>query len=205
MAATMGYTIVADLAHELETVLDCVRRGELSIEATIMDTLFRSADVLEQAVEAAVSGGREGDVVAADLIAALRALTAGPLAPPAAAENVATSPAAPTPSPPPPNAAQPSQGAGELVRIWLQPETPLRGVRAFLIVQAMATIGEVISTAPAIADLQNEDFDNEFSVRLVTSQPAAEIERVARGVGDVFDVQIGEPRASGAWAAPTPA
>ena len=91
------------------------------------------------------------------------------------------------------------------MRIWLQPETPLRGVRAFLIVQALATLGEVVSTAPSIADLQNEDFDNEFSVRLATSQPAAEIERVARAVGDVFDIQVGEPRASGAWAAPTPA
>src|SRR5262249_10203112 len=168
MAATMGYTLVADLAHELETVLDCVRRGELSIEATIMDTLFRSADMLEQAVEAAVAGGGgAGDPAAADLIAALRALTAGPLVPPAAGSppNVRASPApadAPAPS-------QASQGPAELVRIWLQPETPLRGVRAFLIVQALATIGEVVSTAPAIADLQNEDFDKEFSVRLATS------------------------------------
>ncbi|HEV8447737.1 MAG TPA: chemotaxis protein CheA [Gemmatimonadaceae bacterium] len=192
MAATMGYSPVADLAHELETVLDCVRRGELSIETTIMDTLFRSADVLEQAVEAAVAG-REGETVPPDLIAALRALTAAPGAAPVAP---------PSASPPP---SETSGKIGELVRISLQPETPLRGVRAFLIVQALATLGEIVSTAPAIAALQNEDFDNEFSVRLVTSQPAAEIERVARAVGDVLDVQIGEPRASGAWAAPTPA
>jgi len=199
MAATMGYTLVADLAHELETVLDSVRRGEMSIEATIMDTLFRSADVLEQAVEAAVAG-REGDVVAADLIATLRALTAAPIAP-----RAAPAPPAP-PEPASATAAQASSTSGaELVRIWLHPETPLRGVRAFLIVQALATIGEVVSTTPPIAALQNEDFDNEFSVRLATSQPAGEIERVARAVGDVFEVQVGEPRASGAWAAPTPA
>jgi two-component system chemotaxis sensor kinase CheA len=157
-----------------------------------MDTLFRSADVLEQAVEAAVAG-REGETVPPDLIAALRALTAAPGAAPVAP---------PSASPPP---SETSGKIGELVRISLQPETPLRGVRAFLIVQALATLGEIVSTAPAIAALQNEDFDNEFSVRLVTSQPAAEIERVARAVGDVLDVQIGEPRASGAWAAPTPA
>ncbi len=194
MAATMGYTLVADLAHELETVLDSVRRGEMSIEATIMDTLFRSADVLEQAVEAAVAG-REGDVVAADLIAALRALTAAPAAP-------RSVPAPPSPAPSDPAPATVSEaapaGAGELVRIWLQPETPLRGVRAFLIVQALATIGDVVSTTPPIDALQNEDFDSEFSVRLATSQPAAEIERVARAVGYVLEVQIGEPRAPGA-------
>jgi len=201
MAATMGYTLVADLAHELETVLDSVRRGEMSIEATIMDTLFRSADVLEQAVEAAVAG-REGDIVAADLIAALRALTAAPST--IAPRGIAAPPPPSEPTSAPGSQAAPA-GAAELVRIWLHPETPLRGVRAFLIVQALATIGEVVSTTPPIGALQNEDFDNEFSVRLATSQPAGEIERVARAVGDVFEVQVGEPRASGAWAAPTPA
>jgi len=201
MAATMGYTLVADLAHELETVLDSVRRGEMSIEATIMDTLFRSADVLEQAVEAAVAG-REGDIVAADLIAALRALTAAPST--IAPRGIAAPPPPSEPTSAPGSQAAPA-GAAELVRIWLHPETPLRGVRAFLIVQALATLGEVVSTTPPIGALQNEDFDNEFSVRLATSQPAGEIERVARAVGDVFEVQVGEPRASGAWAAPTPA
>ena len=51
MGATMGYAIVAELAHELETVLDRIRRNDLAIDAEIMDVLFRSADVLEQAVE----------------------------------------------------------------------------------------------------------------------------------------------------------
>src|SRR3569833_1293722 len=56
MGATMGYAIVAELAHELETVLDRLRRGALTINGNVMDVLFRSADVLEQAVEAAVVG-----------------------------------------------------------------------------------------------------------------------------------------------------
>ena len=193
MAATMGYTVVADLAHELETVLDCVRRGELSIEATIMDTLFRSADVLEQAVEAAVAG-REGDVVATDLIAALRALTTAPAA---RRDTVAILQATD-------DALVPPSGAGEAVRIWLKPETPLRGVRAFLIVQALRSIGEVVSTTPPLVELQAENFDTEFTVRLVTACSSTEIESVVRGMGDVLEVQVGEPRRSGAWPALTP-
>src|SRR2546423_3346887 len=55
MGATMGYAIVAELAHELETVLDRIRRGDLVIDPDVMDVLFRAADVLEQAVEAAVA------------------------------------------------------------------------------------------------------------------------------------------------------
>lgn len=188
MAATMGYAVVAELAHELETVLDRVRRGELPIDAVIMDTLFAAADVLEHAVEAAVAG-REGQVVATELVAALRALTALPRGTPAAGSLVGV-----------------PAGAGTLVRVRLDPDTPLRGVRAFLIVQALAKLGEVTSTTPSLESLQAERFDGEFALRVVTSQPGPEIERVVRAAGDVADVQVGEPRPSGAWsAALTPA
>src|SRR3954466_15142643 len=67
MGATMGYAVVAELAHELETVLDGVRRGDVAIDGDVMDVLFRSADVLEQAVEAAVAG-REGEIIATELV-----------------------------------------------------------------------------------------------------------------------------------------
>ena len=46
MSATMGYTAVAALSHELETLLDKVRRGVRAIDEPLMDLLFRSADVL---------------------------------------------------------------------------------------------------------------------------------------------------------------
>src|SRR3954462_9183561 len=75
MGATMGYAIVAELAHEMETVLDRIRRGDLDVDVDVMDVLFRSADVLEQAVEASVAG-REGDVIATELVELLRAMGA---------------------------------------------------------------------------------------------------------------------------------
>src|SRR5688572_28329556 len=56
MSATMGYEAVAALSHELETVLDAVRRGERAITPTVMDALFEAADVLETSVEQAVRG-----------------------------------------------------------------------------------------------------------------------------------------------------
>jgi chemotaxis protein histidine kinase CheA len=63
MSATMGYTPVATLSHELETLLDRVRRGVRTIDARLMQLLFRAADVLEGAIEAAVGGqATSGDV-----------------------------------------------------------------------------------------------------------------------------------------------
>src|SRR5689334_9259983 len=61
MAATMGYQGVSSLAHELETLLDRVRRRVLPVTDAVMDLLFRGADALEAATRRAVAGEPESD------------------------------------------------------------------------------------------------------------------------------------------------
>ena len=187
MGATMGYAIVAELAHELETVLDRIRRGDLAINVAIMDVLFRATDVLEKAVEAAVAG-RDGEVVATELVTTLHSL--GVSAPRRSSGGWTT----PAPT-----------GAGTLVRIRLAPDTPLRGVRAFIIVKSLRAIGEVTSTEPPLEDIEADGFETDFAVRVVTTSPAAEIERTIRKAGDVVFVRIDEPqRVSAPARAPRP-
>ncbi|HYU53992.1 MAG TPA: Hpt domain-containing protein, partial [Gemmatimonadaceae bacterium] len=53
MGAAMGYNSVSELAHELETLLDKLRNGTIPVTRAIIDTLFASADSLEQAVDLA--------------------------------------------------------------------------------------------------------------------------------------------------------
>src|SRR5205823_454580 len=89
-------------------------------------------------------------------------------------------------------------GSGTLLRIRLAPETPLKGVRAFLVVQALRRLGDVVIVVPPVASLQAEQFANDFALRLVTTSREAEIERVTRGAGDVAAVQIGEDVAQSA-------
>jgi two-component system chemotaxis sensor kinase CheA len=175
MGATMGYAIVAELAHELETVLDRVRRADLAINVAIMDVLFRATDVLEKAIEAAVAG-RDGEIVATELVAMLRSFGA------AAPRRSSGGWTIPTPS-----------GAGTLIRIRLAPDAPLRGVRAFIIVKQLRALGEVTNTEPSLEQLEIDGFDTDFAVRLVSTSSAAEIERVIRKAGDVVFVRLDEP------------
>jgi two-component system chemotaxis sensor kinase CheA len=72
MGGAMGYTTVSELSHELETLLDRLRTGSLSVTAVIMDTLFAGVDALEQAVDLATAATpTELDV--ADVLARIRA------------------------------------------------------------------------------------------------------------------------------------
>ena len=205
MSATMGYTAVAELTHELETLLDRVRRGELAIGPELMDLLFRSADLLEVAIERAVGGrgSRDGSEVSTpELLQRLRAFGVAPAAaprqpPPGGSANDDWSAPAPV-------------GSGVLVRVRLLPETPLKGVRAFMIVQAARRLGDVSVVSPPISALQADQFESDFALRLATTVSADEIERVVRGAGDVDLVRVGEdsartPADGADWAASRPA
>jgi two-component system chemotaxis sensor kinase CheA len=55
MGGAMGYTSVADLSHELETLLDKIRNGDLAVNRPLIDTLFAGVDALEQAVDLATA------------------------------------------------------------------------------------------------------------------------------------------------------
>lgn len=191
MSATMGYAVVAELSHEMETLLDRMRQGTVAITPELMDVLFGAADVLEQAVEASVAG-RVEEIRSAEILARLRAM---------GRPEPRTSPAGP-------GTAGPAElqrwtvsapdGDGRLVRVRLEREAPLRGVRAFLIVQALKPVGEVTGISPALSALQGDDFELDFAVRIRTSASPAEIERVVRAVGDVALVAVEAPSGRGA-------
>jgi two-component system chemotaxis sensor kinase CheA len=191
MSATMGYEAVATLTHELETVLDGVRRGERKITPTVMDALFEAADVLETAVEQAVRG-QDAATDAAPVIERLRAMgrmsgefpavTAAPSAPGASSvPSVPSVPSAPSPS--------------ELfVRVRLAASAPLRGVRAYVVVKRAESLGRVLAVIPPVEALQAEQFEREFAIRLETDVPAADIIAALRAAGDVDRVEIEDPK-----------
>ena len=89
MSATMGYSAIAELTHEMENVLDLLRKGVLTAHTEIIDTLFQCVDRLEQLVDE-VANGQSGGVEVAGLSAKLAALAKGePVAPPVAAAGSA--------------------------------------------------------------------------------------------------------------------
>ena len=206
MSATMGYTAVASLSHELETLLDLVRKGERTVDARLMDLLFRAADLLERAIESAVNGvdavdvlpmvhqlqseaGRDSQTfsamamtaelpipgmgVTAELQIPAIAITAER---PAAGAWTAIAPA----------------GPGMLVRVRIVEGTPLKGVRAFLAVEAAKKLGGVGEVSPPVEALQADEFDHDFAFRLTTGLSEDAVDAALRRAGDVEEVRVGE-------------
>lgn len=76
-SATFGFSDVAELTHELETLLDKVRKHELSLTATMVDILLESGDALEVHLGRHKAGGVGAVFDDASIKVRLRKLAAG--------------------------------------------------------------------------------------------------------------------------------
>jgi two-component system chemotaxis sensor kinase CheA len=180
MSATMGYTAVAELSHELETLLDRVRQGKSAVTPEMLDGCFAAADALERAIEAGTQHGPDASAddasgAAVDAVVhRLRALGGTD-------EEDAGAPV---------GTREDDQATGQLVRVRLELGTPLKGARAFLIVKRAESLGRVHAVTPAVEALQAEKFDRTFTLRIDSVVDRATIERTIRSVGSVEQVTV---------------
>lgn len=75
-AATFGFSDVTTLTHELETLLDRVRRHELALTSVMVDVLLEAGDVL-RAQLARHQGGTQETPDTSDLISRIKVLASG--------------------------------------------------------------------------------------------------------------------------------
>lgn len=76
-AATFGFSDVAELTHELETLLDRARKHELQLTTEMVDCLLQSGDALTAQLARHQAGGAGELIATASLIANLRRLSSG--------------------------------------------------------------------------------------------------------------------------------
>lgn len=202
MAGVMGYTAVADLAHDMEALLALVRGGARVLSASDAALLFEAADALESAIERSAAGDA-GALDVSALCHRLRAVAAGDDVPASALYATAEH-----------RAALPDED-GVAVHVRLSAEAPLRGARAVLVLQRARDLGTVLRVAPDEAALQAERFGLEFAIRLRTTASDEAIVAALHAAGFVESVVVqraergatAEPlvveRADAAWAAGT--
>ncbi|MCX5767035.1 MAG: chemotaxis protein CheA [Gemmatimonadetes bacterium] len=187
MCATMGYHAVAEFAHELESLLDRVRRGEQAHSPALMDALFAAADAFESGLDSASDSSqatpamtaalqRLHDVAGGTGTGEFRAVPLDATAGIGALVEVA--------------AADPLDGPGVIVRVRQSADAILPGVRAYLAVEKLRAIGDVMATSPAEEVLREATTPQAFALRLVTTATVAEIEAAVRSAGEVAQVEV---------------
>ena len=94
-AATFGFADVAELTHQMETLLDKLRRHELAPTTSMVDALLQGSDALRAQLVRHQNGGTDAPVDTSAVLARISALLEGD-APAATAQPAATG-AAPAP------------------------------------------------------------------------------------------------------------
>jgi two-component system chemotaxis sensor kinase CheA len=126
-----GFADTMALTHELETLLDRLRRQELALTSTMVDAFLEARDVIKAQLDGHRAGLPEDESAGAAMCARLKALASGggaeaemhAAAPaPRAEDHAQTAAPAPAPAVPDTNREAAAEGAGFVWRVELTPE-----------------------------------------------------------------------------------
>ncbi|MDY6269258.1 MAG: chemotaxis protein CheA [Selenomonadaceae bacterium] len=202
MSATMGYNKIAELTHEMEDVLDLIRKDQLDLNEDIIDTLFKCVDSLGQMIDSVGNGEAEDVVDVSDLVKKLSSISKPDQA--AAAAPAAAAPAA--------GGAAPAASAGISIelsdvdkdvikqataqglqaihaRITLADTCLLKSARSYMVMNALDEIGDVVKSVPSSEDLEQEKFDKSFDVIVVTSQEEKGVQEAINSISEISKVE----------------
>lgn len=210
MSATMGYNKIAELTHEMEDVLDMLRKEQLKVTGDIIDTLFKCIDSLEQMIDNIANGDSEDLIDVSDLVNKLTAIMKGEGAPSTvvSGQDLATSDTAPAAAPSAVvsekwlaisdteknliKEAEKSGLHGIYLKVTLAETCLLKSARSYMVMNALDELGEVIRTIPAAEELEQENFERAFEVILITAADEAQIQDTVTAISEIdsADTQI---------------
>ncbi|MBC8016278.1 MAG: chemotaxis protein CheA [Sporomusaceae bacterium] len=196
MSATMGFTTIAELTHEMENILDMLRKSQLQATPDIINTIFKCVDTLEQLVES-VATNSESSIDCKPLISKLKALAKGdPIEVPVVkkqAEMVATQCSTIECSEAEQSVIKKAQGQGMQayeLHIYLREGCLLKSARSYMVMNALDEIGEVIRTIPTVDDLEKEKFDLSFQAIIVSGSDADKIQQIVLSISEIDKVIV---------------
>ncbi len=194
MAAAMGYTRFANLAHRLEDLADLGRQGR-ALPAEAYDLLLIGVDVLDGCVTGVEEGDEDPDT--GDLPVRVATLVEKLRLEDSVAAGVVAAVTAPVPIPalPPPLV---HTGDVVIVRVSIAKDATAPQVRAFVVHKALSAMSGWLDTTPSPDALRHGDNPDFLAKRIIELRftAAADIDaavekaKVAQGVADVVVVRV---------------
>lgn len=203
MSATMGYNKIAELTHDMENVLDLLRKEQLKVSSDIVDRLFKCIDALEQNIESVGEDGPEDVADVTDLVASLSAIVKSVEN---GADPSALAAAAPAPEPAGnktglaldeadldviAQARNTGLRAYEL-KVVLSGKCILKATRSYMVMNALDEQGDVVKSVPSAEDLEQEKFGTSFELVFITEIEAKQIEEIVTEVSEVESCTVTE-------------
>ncbi|MBO5387456.1 MAG: chemotaxis protein CheA [Lachnospiraceae bacterium] len=207
MAGTMGFKRMQRLTHDMENVFSEVRNGKLNVNADMVDIVFKCLDAIEGYLSNIVESSDEGTEDNEELIGLLNAALEGKCdtgepdvvaeAPKADSAPVGSDdrkkylqiPVADFEK----NAMIEAKANGMNVyatTVYIQESCLLKAARAFLVFKGLEGKGEIIKSVPSVQDIEDERFDFDFSMFILSEKPIEEIKKIIENVSEIEEAVI---------------
>ncbi|MGM1020047.1 MAG: chemotaxis protein CheW [Bacillota bacterium] len=201
MAATMGFEDLASLTHQMENVLDLVRNNKLAMQEFIFDTFFKGLDALESMVQNITEGG-DGKADVSSIVASLQSIVRGDFQ----KSNTDTVTEAVTPK-----KAADSESVGlvldqfqysvleqsiseghrvHYIQVTISSESQLKAARAFMVFNTLENTGEIVKAYPSVQDIEQEKFEQNFSLYYITQKEVGELEKEIGSISEIESVSV---------------
>ena len=206
MAGTMGYMRMQKLTHQMENVFSEIRNGKMKVAPNLVDVLFQCLDALENYLELITESGDEGDNDNKPILNELEAILNG-----GAAQAVEEAK--------PEQEEKKAEGDGKkekykdmvyadfeqhaieqaiedglnvyAITVYIDESCLLKAARAFLVFKGIEEIGEVVKSEPSSQDIEDEKFEFDFSICVISEHPLQKVIDVIQNVSEIRDV-VGE-------------
>lgn len=191
MAGTMGFTNMANLTHDMEDVLQAIRSDEIKINTKIVDILFECLDSLEFSANYVSENGEEDGNEHLELIGKLKALLNDDKEQPNEKDELKETEKYDEYVI---NTAKQAKEKGlnsYKIYIRLSEDCMLKSARAFIIFNTIESFSEIIYSYPSVEDIEDEKFDLEFSLVIVTDYKKDEIKKEIERISEIDEVNVG--------------
>lgn len=207
MAGTMGFKRMQHMTHDMENVFQEVRNDTIKVDSDMIDLLFQCLDAIEGYLaiikETSDEGTNDNEAIIRKLNGFLEhaedaAASAGSEPSVAAAETAADSAV---------NEKkfltleleesnkkrlQEAFDNGQSVygmTVYIRKDCLLKAARAFLVFKAVEEYAQIIAYEPSSQDIEDEKFDNDFSIYFVSEEPVEKVRAAAAAVSEIAGVE----------------
>ena len=215
MAGTMGYKRMQNLTHDMENVFSEVRNGNIKVQPGMIDILFQCLDALEGYLAAIQETSDEGTNDNENLIKALNDILnskGGSVEAPAKEEAKEEAKAEASGDAKASDAAPASDSKEKWqeikltdtekdlfakakeegqhfygITVYIQESCILKAARAFLVFKALEERGEILLSKPSTQDIEDEKFEFDFSLIVVSKDSFDNIKEAIKSVSEIED------------------
>ena len=200
MSGTMGFNRMSRLTHDMEDVLHALRSNEIKISTKLVDLLFKCLDALENYSNKIVESGTEGSEDYPGIIQALSDIIKYKSeAEPEKSDVLHTTAASQEQSREivinqyEQNVINKAYEIGNLayqITVILNKGCLLKSARAFIIFKTLEKYSDIIRSEPRVQDIEDEKFDDEFTVVVISKEDAGLLSRELNSISEVERVLI---------------